>query len=1174
MKPVKQGIDISFAKGLDTKTDPKRVQIGNFRRLENSVFDKGDLLKKRNGFGALPALPTDTNTYLTTFHDNLTAIGSSINAFTPGNATWTNKGSIQPLSLNTLPLVRNNLNQTAADVAISPNGLICTVFLQTTGSVTSNYFMVSNAVTGQNIISPTLIPVGSGAVSGGMRVFLVGNNFVVVFTNTISATAHLQYITVNAQNPLLVGANTDLVAAYIPFSTLSFDGTVSNNTLYIAYNTTAGSQRIGILTLNSSLIVSSPTVFVGYKGTMLSVTADITNASSPTIYISFYNAANSTGYIASVDKNLNIIMNPVQIIASGTVLNITSAAQSGTCSVFYEVSNAYSFDSTIPTNYINVVNVTFRMAFRSIFSNGVGTITASSAIGLSNGQYVVDNTTSANIAIGTTYTISGTTLTLSHNTGGASASSPGDLLASATVTAAATVIRSVGLASKAFIVGGVIYFLSAFQSPYQPSYFLINGSLSVQASPVITAKLAYQNGGGYLTTGLPNVVVNGDLVQFPYLYKDLIAAVNKNTNVTSGTQTAGIYSQTGINLASLTATTETLDTAEIGGDLHLSGGFLWMYDGQAPVEHNFFLWPDTDQTTPSDTAAWTATSTVTPTGTFSNAGTSIVLSSASGVSVGMTVADTTNPTYLTTGTTITAISGTTITISLPATHAGAGDTLSIQGNIAAKPDAATNTNAYYYQFTYEWTDNQGNAFRSAPSIPIPVTTSGAGSAGIITLNIPTLRLTYKVLAPVKVVIYRWSVAQQIYYQVTSIISPLLNSTTSDSVTFVDTQTDANILGNNILYTTGGVVEDVNAPASDIMTLFDTRLWIVDAEDRNLLWYSKQVIEATPVEMSDLFTMYIAPTTGAQGSTGPMTALSVMDDKIIIFKSNAIYYINGTGPDNTGANSQYSPPVFVTSTVGCDNQQSIVFTPMGLMFQSDKGIWLLDRGLTTSYIGAGVEDFNAQTVLSAQNIPATNQVRFVLSGGTILMYDYYYQQWGTFIGVTAISSTIYNGRHTLLGLAGQAYQETPGLYLDNTSPVLIGFKTGPIRLGDLQGYQRVFFYYLLGEYISPHKLLVSTYYDYADSPLDSRLISPTNYSPAFGTPGPFGQGNPYGGPLSLEDWRVFTQKQRCMAIEISVQEIYDPSFGVAAGAGFTLSGINVVCGFKSPFRTQSAAHSIG
>lgn len=1102
MRPLKQAIDISFAKGLDTKTDPKRVEIGNFVSLENSIFTTGGMLQKRNGYGQLTSLPNSSSTYLTTFNNNLTAIGNNITAYDAGNATWVSKGNIQPLTLNTVPLLRNNLNQTACDAAIASNGLVCVAYLEFNGSTTSNKYAIFDSTTGQNIVAPTVIPVGSGAVSGGMRVFVLGTYFVIVFTNTITGTAHLQYITISVNNPTSVGANTDIAAAYISATTLAWDGFVYGTNLYIAYNTTSGGQQVKIAALTNTLALTAATSFAGYTATMMSVTVDST-VTNPYVYLSFYNSGSSTGYTAAVDTNLNVVMAPVQIISSGTILNIASAAHNGAVQVFSEVSNAYSYDSSTKSNYVQSRTVTPVTTFyKSVFSSGAGTITVNSATNLVNGMVIVDNTTPANIPAGTTFTHSGTTLTLSNNTAGNSAGSPGDTLAVATLSASTVTIRSVGLASKAFIVNGNIYFLSAFQSNYQNSYFLISGQ-SLATSPIIVAKLAYENGGGYLTKGLPSVTISSNTASVAYLYKDLIQAVNKNTNVATGTQTAGIYSQTGINLAKFSIGTAGLDTAEIGNDLHLSGGFLWMYDGQIPVEHNFFLWPDIDASTSTDIASWSATG----------------------------------------------------------------------GSIAAQPDGATNTNAYYYQFTYEWTDNQGNAFRSAPSVPVAVTTTGSGTSGSITLNIPTLRLTYKVTSPVKVVIYRWSVAQQIYYQVTSISSPLLNSTTTDSVQFVDTSADATILGNNIIYTNGGVVEDVNAPASNLMTLFDTRLWLVDAEDRNLLWFSKQVIEATPVEMSDLFTFYIAPTTAAQGSTGPITALSVMDDKLIIFKQNAIYYINGTGPDNTGSNNNYSQPIFITATVGCSNQQSIVFMPQGLMFQSDKGIWLLGRDLSTSYIGAPVEKYNAAIVESSQNIPGTNQVRFILSTGVTLMYDYYYGQWGTFTGVPAISSCIYNQLHTFINSLGAVYQEKPGSYVDGSTPVLMSFITGPIRLGELQNYQRTFFYYLLGQYITPHKLYLTNYYDYSTTPYDSRIVSPTNYTQTYGSLGPFGQTNPYGGPSALEDWRIFANR-KCMALAIGLQEIYDSSLGVPPGAGFTLSGISVVVGFKSPFRAISAANSTG
>lgn len=149
------------------------------------------------------------------------------------------------------------------------------------------------------------------------------------------------------------------------------------------------------------------------------------------------------------------------------------------------------------------------------------------------------------------------------------------------------VSRGIGLASKTFFVNGTLYFWAAYQSQYQPSYFLINATLSLDTSPFVAGKLAYENGGGYLPNGLPNVSVMGDVAQFPYLYKDLIAALTTNQNSIQDT-TGGIYSQTGINLGTIIINNLGIDSAEIAKSLNISGGFLWQYDGYLPVEQNFF----------------------------------------------------------------------------------------------------------------------------------------------------------------------------------------------------------------------------------------------------------------------------------------------------------------------------------------------------------------------------------------------------------------------------------------------------------------------------------------------------------------------------------------------------------------------------------------------------------
>lgn len=483
---------------------------------------------------------------------------------------------------------------------------------------------------------------------------------------------------------------------------------------------------------------------------------------------------------------------------------------------------------------------------------------------------------------------------------------------------------------------------------------------------------------------------------------------------------------------------------------------------------------------------------------------------------------------------------------------------------------------YYYVFTYEWTDNEGNLHRSAPSIPLQVDdTSGGADTNLTTLYVPTLRLTYKVDSnPVRIVGYRWSAAQQVYYQFTSITSPILNDTTVDYVTFTDGASDADILGQTLLYTTGGVIENIAAPASVASALFSNRLFLIDAEDPNLLWFSKQVIEAVPVEMSDLLTIYVAPTSGAQGSTGPMTALAAMDDKLIIFKKDAIYYINGSGPDNTGSNSTFSDPIFITSAVGCANPNSIVLMPNGLMFQSDKGIWLLGRDLSTSYIGAPVERYNNELVMSSRAIPGANQVRFVLGNNVTLMYDYYFNQWGTFSNVYAISSTLSKGLDTYLNSLGQVYRETPGLYLDGSQPVLMSLTTGWINIAGLQGYERFYFGFLLGTYYTPFRLNVQLGYDYSTAASQNIQVVPDNFSEPWGGEALWGSGQTWGGPSNVFEARFFPQKQKCESFQVSINEIYDPSLGQAAGQGLTLSGMNLVVGLKKGYRTQRASKSFG
>jgi hypothetical protein len=245
-----------------------------------------------------------------------------------------------------------------------------------------------------------------------------------------------------------------------------------------------------------------------------------------------------------------------------------------------------------------------------------------------------------------------------------------------------------------------------------------------------------------------------------------------------------------------------------------------------------------------------------------------------------------------------------------------------------------------------------------------------------------------------------------------------------------------------------------------------------------------------------------------------------------------------------------------------------------MFQSDKGIWLLGRDLSTSYIGAPVEDFNQYEVQSAVNVPGTNQVRFTLSNGVTLMYDYFFQQWGTFVGVPAITSTLYQNLHTYIDSFGRVFQETPGLYLDGANPVLMSFTTSWLNLAGLQGYERAYFFYLLGTYISPHKLVLQISYDYQPGISQQTVISPFNYNAPWGGDATWGSSTPWGGTSTLEQWKIHMQRQTCQAFQITMNEIFDASYGTTAGAGLTLSGISCQVGLKKGWRPLGEQRSAG
>lgn len=280
---------------------------------------------------------------------------------------------------------------------------------------------------------------------------------------------------------------------------------------------------------------------------------------------------------------------------------------------------------------------------------------------------------------------------------------------------------------------------------------------------------------------------------------------------------------------------------------------------------------------------------------------------------------------------------------------------------------------------------------------------------------------------------------------------------------------------------------------------------------------------------------------------------------------------GEGPNSLGTNSDYQEPVLVTTDTGCSNQNSICATPDGLTFKSPKGIYLLNRSLQVSYIGAPVEDFNDKLLTASSLLSKKNQIRFVTNDDTALVWDYHFNQWGTFTNHTAEDTALWKDKFIFLRPNGEVWVEVTH-FKDNNLFIPMKITTAWIATAGVKGFQRIYRMAFLGEYKSPHKMDVSIGYDYNPSfqqfgqiDIDSKYVLST-----YGEDSPYGSGTPYGGEYPLYQFKTHMTRQKCESVRFSFtdNQYYLSDFA----EGFNLCTIALECGLKTTMAKMSATNS--
>jgi hypothetical protein len=336
-----------------------------------------------------------------------------------------------------------------------------------------------------------------------------------------------------------------------------------------------------------------------------------------------------------------------------------------------------------------------------------------------------------------------------------------------------------------------------------------------------------------------------------------------------------------------------------------------------------------------------------------------------------------------------------------------------------------------------------------------------------------------------------------------------------------------------LYTVGGILDNVAAPSCAVAHKHKNRLFLAGLEDGSV-WYSKEHVIGEGVSFNDGQRIQVDPYGGV------VSALSTLDDKLILFKPAAIFYQIGDGPLDTGAQNDYTQPQLVSSDIGCENQKSLAVTPLGLIFQTPrKGIWLLDRGLGLRDIGAPIQDYDNLDITSAVVLEDENEVRFTTSDGEALVYNYEFDQWSTFTNYEAQSAI--NGLSSYLHLKsdGTVNKEIEDQYQDNGQRVAMRIETSWFSFNKIQGFQRIYRWSLLGDFISHCYARVKVAYDF--EPVYNETVY-FNTQTGLGTEewgddALWGDSSVWGGDNSgVFQFRSKPRRQKCQSIKLLIEDL--------------------------------------
>ena len=368
---------------------------------------------------------------------------------------------------------------------------------------------------------------------------------------------------------------------------------------------------------------------------------------------------------------------------------------------------------------------------------------------------------------------------------------------------------------------------------------------------------------------------------------------------------------------------------------------------------------------------------------------------------------------------------------------------------------------------------------------------------------------------------------------------------------LDNMSDATLTAQPVMYRQPGVggapVDRHISPPSKVLCSHKDRLFCTDAYGQRV-FYSSFFVDGESAWFNPGFSFQV------HGGSGPITGMASMDGRLIVFRQDSIFIVDGDGPPEGGGNgTEFSPPSKLSCEYGCIDYRSIVTTPEGIMFRSKRGIELLSRSLQVVWVGEKVRTTTALFPYTVGSfMDNESRVRWILWDTTNFSAGAGHCKELVFhMNTGAWSTATYDAdnqpRHGIRTAEGARYACNGWLGYhhltdkrDGASSVFVPSKltTAHIKVNGPQGRQRVYEVMMLAKKAGNHAFKASLAYDYATSFTFSKTWEPA-----------------YLNTLSLQELNLNPSRQDVLAVQLKVEDQAPADTGTyPPGNGFELLDI--------------------